>query len=79
MSDLRRNSHVEMLKVDDMIDPEISPEEENFEAQRLGFSTERHSTSYRHAMKSDRDEVDNAWISKFPKIIGKLVWTLEQI
>lgn len=57
----------------------FSAEEDEFGTQRLGFPTERRPRSYRRKMKINCDDTDDAWISTFPKLIGELAQTPEQI
>ena len=56
-----------------------SGEEEDFEAQKLGFPTTRRPEAYRRTMVEQPDEDFEQWMSKFPNIVGNLATTDDQV
>lgn len=54
-------------------------EAEEFGSQILGFPTERRPTSYRRQLLSQTTDSFDKWIEGFPKMIGELAKTPEQI
>ena len=55
-----------------VIIPGTNSEEEEFGAQKLGFSTERRSNAYRWKMLVRTDDSYESWIVRFLNMIGKL-------